>query len=50
MNEPTPIFANPSVQTTTTEPVAPSEAIPTAVATAGPKAVYPFSSRECNTD
>jgi len=44
------MFASPSVQTTTTEPAAPSEAIPTAVATAGPKAVCPFSSREYKTD
>ncbi len=50
LNEPTPILASPSVHTTTTEPVAPSEAIPTAVATAGPKAVYPFSSSESKTD
>ena len=50
LNEPTPILANPSVKRTTTDPAAPSEAIPTAVATAGPRAVYPFSSSEYKTD
>ena len=44
------MLANPSVKRTTTDPAAPSEAIPTAVATAGPRAVYPFSSSEYKTD
>jgi hypothetical protein len=45
---PTPMFASPSVQTTTIEPGAPSEAIAIDVSTAGPSAVGPVSSRLIN--